>query len=45
MGWQSRGLTGHLFRLGVQYFTGPSDQYQFFCRNENKVGIGLWYDF
>ncbi|MCY2991857.1 MAG: DUF1207 domain-containing protein [Planctomycetota bacterium] len=45
VGWQWRGLTGHLFRLGVQYFTGPSDQYQFFCRNENKVGIGLWYDF
>jgi len=44
-GWQWRGRTNHLFRIGVQYFTGKSDQHQFFCRDEDKVGIGIWYDF
>ncbi len=44
-GWQWRGRTNHLFRIGVQYFTGKSDQHQFSCRNEHKAGIGIWYDF
>lgn len=44
-GWQWRGPTNHLFRVGAQYFTGKSDQYQFCQRNEDKVGIGVWYDF
>lgn len=44
-GWQWRGVTGHLFRMGMQYYTGKSDQYEFFRRNENKVGLGLWYDY
>ena len=44
-GWQWRGPTNRLFRVGVQYSTGKSDQYQFCQRNEDKVGIGIWYDF
>jgi hypothetical protein len=44
-GWQWRGRTGHLFRVGMQYFNGMSDQYQFFDRFEEQIGLGLWYDF
>jgi hypothetical protein len=44
-GWQWRGPSSHLFRMGVQYFVGMSDQYEFYRRYEEKVGIGLWYDF
>lgn len=44
-GWQWRGASNHLFRMGVQYFAGKSDQYQFYQRNEEKVGVGIWYDY
>jgi hypothetical protein len=44
-GWQWRGPSSRLLRVGVQYFVGKSDQYEFFCMNEQKIGIGLWYDF
>ena len=44
-GWQWRGQSGHLFRLGVQYFNGMSDEMEFFNRFEQRVGGGLWYDF
>ena len=44
-GWQWRGQTGHLFRFGMQYFTGKSDQLEFFRRNEDRLGLGIWYDF
>jgi hypothetical protein len=44
-GWQWRGSSNHLSRLGVQYSVGKSDQYEFYNRNEEMVGIGLWYDF
>lgn len=44
-GWQWRGATGHLFRLGVQYFTGNAEMYEFFRRQEQKIGFGVWYDF
>jgi hypothetical protein len=44
-GWQWRGRSGHLFRLGVQYFNGKSEQFQFLNRNEEKIGIAAWYDF
>ena len=44
-GWQWRGSSNHLFRMGVQYFTGKSDQYQFYRRTEEKVGMAIWYDF
>lgn len=44
-GWQWQGVSNHVFRLGVQYSGGKSDQYQFYRRNEEKIGIGAWYDF
>ncbi len=45
-GWSWRGRrTRHLFRTGVQYLTGKSNQYQFFRRNEDQIGFGLWYDY
>lgn len=44
-GWQWRGTTGSLFRLGMQYFNGKSEQYEFYRKSEDKVGLGIWYDF
>lgn len=44
-GWQWRGSSNRLFRAGIHYMVGKSEQYQFFTKNENKFGIGLWYDF
>jgi hypothetical protein len=45
VGWQWRGATGHLFRLGAQYFNGNAELYEFFRRQEQKIGFGVWYDF
>ncbi len=44
-GWHWRGRSGHLLRLGMQYFNGKSDQYQFFTQHEEQIGVGLWYDY
>lgn len=44
-GWQWRGDSGNLLRLGFQYFNGKSDCYQFFTEHEEHFGVGLWYDF
>ncbi|MEN6406221.1 MAG: DUF1207 domain-containing protein [Thermoguttaceae bacterium] len=44
-GWQWRGRTGHLLRIGMQYFNGMSEQWQFVNRFEEQIGMGLWYDF
>jgi hypothetical protein len=44
-GLQWRGNTGNLFRLGMYYYSGKSNQYQFFNRFEDQLGMGLWYDF
>jgi hypothetical protein len=45
-GWQWRGSRNQLFRIGVQYFGGVSDQYEFIVgHREHKVGFGVWYDF
>jgi len=43
-GWQWRGDSGHLFRMGVQYFAGKSDQFEFFDQYEEKLGLAIWYD-
>jgi Protein of unknown function (DUF1207) len=46
VGWQWRQATsGHLFRLGMEYFNGKSDQFEFFDQYENKLGLALWYDY
>jgi len=44
-GWEWRGDTGHLFRLGMHYYYGESDQWEFLGQIENKIGFGVWYDF
>ncbi|MDO5553046.1 MAG: DUF1207 domain-containing protein [Planctomycetia bacterium] len=44
-GWQWRGATNNLLRLGVEFFTGCDDQFQFHYTYSRKVGFGLWYDF
>ena len=44
-GWQWRGPRNQLLRIGLQYFTGISEQYEYlYVKRENKVGIGLWLD-
>lgn len=45
-GWQWTGPeSGRAFRLGLQYFNGPSSQFQFFRRYDNQLGIGMWFDY
>ena len=44
-GYQWRGPTNHLFRIGLQYFAGKSDQYEFYDQYEERVGMGLWFDY
>ncbi len=44
-GWAWRGGNGQMFRVGMQYYTGKSDQYEFYNEFEDKLGLGLWYDF
>ena len=44
-GWQWRGKVGNLFRIGMSYYNGMSEQYEFWDRYESKIGGGLWYDF
>jgi hypothetical protein len=40
-----RGVTGHLFRIGMHCYVGMSDQYEFYDQYESKVGLGVWYDY
>jgi hypothetical protein len=45
-GWAWRNGPGaKLFRLGLEYFNGLSDQYQFWNQFEEKLGFGIWYDY
>jgi len=45
-GWQWRPWNeGKLLRVGLQYYNGKSNQFEFYDRFENKVGLGIWYDF
>jgi len=45
LGWQWRGPSNHLFRVGLQYFCGASDQFEFQDLYESKIGFGIWADF
>lgn len=46
LGWQWRGDANRIFRVGVQYLGGVSEQYEYIrAGREHKIGIGLWYDF
>lgn len=45
-GWQWRGYKrSHLARAGVQYQAGKSPQLEFLNRNEEQLGVALWYDY
>jgi hypothetical protein len=44
-GWQWRGRSGHLARVGLHYLNGMSEQTQFYNRFEEQIGVGLWYDY
>ncbi len=42
--WRRDAASG-MFRLGVEYFNGKSDQFSFFDQSEQKLGFGVWYDY
>lgn len=45
-GWNWLGeKTGERFRIGMQYYRGPSLQYSFFDRSERLIGGGVWLDY
>ena len=45
-GWQWTGPeSGRTMRVGLQYYNGPSTQYEFFRRYDNQLGFGIWYDY
>ncbi len=45
-GWMWRKyVRGSNLRIGGQYVTGKSDEYEFFNQSESRMGWGLWYDF
>lgn len=45
-GWQwRRRPAGGLLRVGLEYFNGHSEQFALFNQFEEKIGLGMWYDF
>ena len=45
-GWAWRGdRSEKLFRIGFEYLQGSDPQYEFVYYNQNRCGIGMWYDF
>jgi hypothetical protein len=44
-GWELRGKRNQSFRVGIQYYYGADEQYEFYRNTANKFGIGMWYDF
>ncbi len=45
-GWAWRGRRSEkLFRIGFEYLYGSDPQYEFVFYNQNRAGIGMWYDF
>ncbi len=43
-GWQGPN-SGRRLRVGFQYYSGPSIQYEFFDQYENLLGAGVWFDY
>lgn len=44
-GWAWRGPdSGHLLRVGAQYYSGHTRQYEFLGRTEDLIGLGIWFD-
>jgi hypothetical protein len=44
-GWLRRNVLDQTIRLGAQYYTGKSSQFEFFNRYEQQLGVAIWYDF
>ena len=44
-GVQWRSPTNSLLRLGVEFYVGGDDLYQFHTTYQKKIGGGIWYDF
>ncbi len=45
-GWQWTGNESQkTWRVGLQYYNGRSNQYSFFRRRDNQLGLGVWYDY
>jgi hypothetical protein len=45
-GWQWRSMeTNHRFRIGAQYYDGPSLQWSFVNIKERLIGWGIWMDY
>ncbi len=45
-GWQWKGpRSGRTWRVGLQYYDGPSNQYSFFRRSDRQIGMGVWFDY
>jgi hypothetical protein len=45
-GWAWRGSRSEkLLRVGFEYLQGSDPQYEFVFYNQNRCGIGMWYDF
>lgn len=44
-GWEWRGANGQVFRWGLHYLNGLSNQYQFHTEFEEQISLGTWFDF
>lgn len=45
-GWRWRGdPSGHVLRIGLQFYNGKSIQYSFLRQSEQFVGTGIWVDY
>lgn len=46
LGWAWRGSPASgMFRTGVEYYNGKSEQFSFYDESEQKLGFGMWYDY
>ncbi|QDT05912.1 hypothetical protein K227x_43170 [Rubripirellula lacrimiformis] len=46
VGWSFQGSrSGRRMRYGLEYGAGPSNQYQFFSRDDEYLGLGIWFDY
>jgi hypothetical protein len=45
-GWAWRGWrSARLLRIGFEYLYGADPQYEFVFDDQNRYGVGVWYDF
>lgn len=44
--WQWKGTeSGRTLRLGLQYFNGPTNQFEFYQQYDHQLGLGIWFDY